>query len=138
MEKIIRFGVAMEEPLLLDFDRDIKRKGYTNRSEAIRDLIRDSLVKKEWSSNKQVSGIISMVYNHHQRELVDKLLDIQHDYQSLLISTQHIHLDHDNCLEVIIAKGKAIDIQKIADRLKSVRGVKHVNINMATIGKGIT
>ena len=103
----------------------------------IRDLVRESIVKKEWISNKQVSGIISMVYNHHQRELVDKLLDVQHDYQDSIISTQHIHLDHHNCLEVIVAKGKAKDIQKIADRLKSVRGVKHVNINMATVGKDL-
>lgn len=137
MKKLIRFGIAMEESLLLDFDKGIKQKGYANRSEAIRDLARESLVKKEWSSNKQVSGIISMVYNHHQRELVNKLLDVQHDYQDLIISTQHIHLDHHNCLEVIVTKGKAKDIQKIADRLKSVRGVKHVNVNMATIGKDL-
>ena len=137
MKKIIRFGVAMEESLLIDFDKEIKQKGYTNRSEAIRDLIREILIKKEWTSNKQVSGIISMVYNHHQRELVGKLLDIQHDSQGLIISTQHIHLDHHNCMEVIATKGKAKDIQKLADRLKSVRGVKHVNINMATLGKDL-
>ena len=137
MKKLVRFGIAMEEGLLLDFDKGIKQKGYTNRSEAIRDLVRDSLVKEEWTSNKQVSGIVSMVYNHHQRELVDKLLDVQHDYQDLIIANQHIHLDHHNCLEVIVTKGKAKDIQKIADRLKSVRGVKHVNMNMATVGKGL-
>lgn len=133
MKKLLRFGIAMEESLLLDFDKEIKQKGYTNRSEAIRDLVRDSLVRQEWITNKQVSGVISMVYNHHQRELVDKLLDVQHDYQDLIIANQHIHLDHNNCLEVIVAKGKARDIQKIADRLKSVRGVKHVNINRATV-----
>ena len=135
MKKLVRFGIAIEESLLLDFDKEIKQKGYVNRSEAIRDLIREVLIKKEWTSNKQVSGIISMVYNHHQRELVGKLLDIQHDYQDLVISTQHIHLDHYNCLEVIATKGRAKNIQKIADRLKSVRGVKHVNVNMATIGR---
>jgi CopG family nickel-responsive transcriptional regulator len=138
MKKLIRFGIAMEETLLGDFDKEIKQKGYANRSEAIRDLIRETLVKKEWASNKQVSGIISMVYNHHQRELVNKLLDAQHYYQHLIISTQHIHLDHHNCLEVIVTKGKAKDIQKIADKLKSVRGVKHVNVNMATMGKDLT
>jgi len=137
MNKLVRFGMAMEESLLLDFDKEIKQKGYTNRSEAIRDLIRESLVKEKWTSNKQVSGVISMVYNHHQRELVDKLLDIQHDYQDLIISTQHIHLDHHNCLEVIVTKGKAKGIQKITNRLKSVRGVKHVNLNMATVGKDL-
>ncbi|MBU1091117.1 MAG: nickel-responsive transcriptional regulator NikR [Candidatus Omnitrophica bacterium] len=135
MKKLVRFGIAMEEPLLLDFDKEIRQKGYTNRSEAIRDLVRESLVKQEWFSNKQVSGVISMVYNHHQRELVDKLLDVQHDYQDLIIANQHIHLDHHNCLEVIVTKGKAKDIQRLSDRLKSVRGVKHVNINMATVGK---
>lgn len=137
MKKLIRFGVAMEKSLLLDFDKASKQKGYANRSEAIRDLVRESLVKKEWISNKQVAGIISMVYNHHQRELVTTLLDIQHDYQSLIISTQHIHLDRHNCMEVIATKGKAKDIQVLADKLKSVRGVKHVNVNMATLGRSL-
>ena len=91
MKKLVRFGIAMENSLLLDFDKEIRQKGYANRSEAIRDLVRESLVKKEWASNKRVSGIISMVYDHHQRELVGKLLDAQHDYQDLIIYIPTLH-----------------------------------------------
>jgi len=137
MAKLTRFGIAMEEALLRDFDKEIRHKGYTNRSEAFRDLVRESLVKAEWASNREVAGVISMVYDHHHRELVTKLLDIQHDSHGVIVATQHIHMDHHNCLEVIVTKGKAGDIQRLAERLKAARGVKHVNVNMATVGKGL-
>jgi len=137
MARLTRFGIAMEEALLRDFDREIRRKGYTNRSEAFRDLARESLVKTEWSSNREVAGVISMVYDHHQRELVTKLLDIQHASHGVIVATQHVHMDHHNCLEVIVAKGKAAAIQQLAERLKAARGVKHVNVNMATVGRGL-
>ncbi len=137
MAKLTRFGIAMEEALLRDFDREIRRKGYTNRSEAFRDLVRESLVKVEWASNREVAGVISMVYDHHHRELVARLLDIQHGSHGVIVATQHIHMDHHNCLEVIVTKGKAGDIQHLAERLKAARGVKHVNVNMATVGRGL-
>ena len=137
MTRLTRFGIAMEEALLRDFDDVIRKKGYTNRSEAFRDLVRESLVKAEWSSNREVAGVISMVYDHHQRELVTKLLDIQHGSHGVILATQHIHLDHHNCLEVIVTKGRAQVIERLAEKLKAARGVKHVNVNMATVGKGL-
>ena len=137
MAGVIRFGISLEEHLLKDFDRLIKEKKYSNRSEAIRDLIRDSLVKEEWKKGKEVAGAISIVYDHHKRELLNKIIDVQHDFQKVIISTQHIHLDHNNCLEIIAVKGAPKKAQALADTLKSVKGVKHVTLNMSSTGKEI-
>jgi CopG family nickel-responsive transcriptional regulator len=134
MSKIIRFGVSLEQELLDNFDRRIKEKKYTNRSEAIRDLIREYLVKKAWLENEDVAGAISIIYDHHKRELVNKLMDIQHDFGSLIISTQHIHLDHQNCLEIIVMKGISKKAQELADTLRAVKGVKHATLSMSTTG----
>ena len=135
MPKLVRFGVSLEEELLKDFDRHIKGKEYQNRSEAIRDMIREEFVKKEWQEDKEVAGTITLIYDHHKRELINRLTDIQHNFHKLIISGQHIHLDHDNCLETIIAKGRAKEIEKLADKLKSVKGVKYGALTMATIAK---
>jgi len=131
MADLIRFGISIEKELSDKFDRFIKEKNYTNRSEAIRDLIRDTFVKEAWRQNKNVSGAISMVYDHHQRELVDKVIDIQHDFSRFIISSQHVHLNHHDCLEVVVVKGVSKEIQKLADRLKSIKGVKNVNLAVA-------
>ena len=135
MSKLVRFGVSLESGLLKDFDRHIKATEYKNRSEAIRDLIREGFVKKEWSENKVVAGAIILVYDHHKRELVNKLTDIQHDFHSLIISSQHIHLDHNNCLETIVVKGKAKEIGSLANKLRSAKGVKYGTLTAATIAK---
>lgn len=137
MANLFRFGVSLEKKLLDEFDTLIKRKNYSNRSEAFRDLIRQELVKEEWAKSGEVVGAITLVYDHHKRELVNKLTDIQHDFQGTIISTQHIHLDHDNCLELIAVKGPAADITKLADTLKSVKGVKHGTLSMSSTGKGL-
>ena len=137
MANLFRFGVSLEKKLLDEFDTLIKRKNYSNRSEAFRDLIRQELVKEEWREGGEVVGAITLVYDHHKRELVNKLTDIQHDFQGTIISTQHIHLDHDNCLELIAVKGPAADITKLADTLKSVKGVKHGTLSMSTTGKDV-
>lgn len=137
MTSLSRFGVSLEKKLLEEFDALIKRKSYSNRSEAFRDLIRQELVKEEWTKSGEVVGAITLVYGHHKRELVNKLTDIQHDFQGTIISTQHIHLDHDNCLELIAVKGPAADITKLADTLKSVKGVKHGTLSMSSTGKGL-
>ncbi len=137
MTNLFRFGVSLEKKLLDEFDTLIKRKNYSNRSEAFRDLIRQELVKEEWAKSGEVVGAITLVYDHHKRELVNKLTDIQHDFQGTIISTQHIHLDHDNCLELIAVKGPAADITKLADTLKSVKGVKHGTLSMSSTGKGL-
>ena len=137
MSQLTRFGVSLEKELLGKFDRLIGEKGYPNRSEAIRDLIRENLVKKEWTGDREVAGAITLVYNHARRELVNKLTDIQHQYHHLIISTQHIHLDHDNCLEIVVVKGKPKDAENLCFRLKSTKGVKHAALTMTTTGKQI-
>jgi len=137
MTNLFRFGISLEKKLLDEFDTLIKRKNYSNRSEAFRDLIRQELVKEEWTKSGEVVGAITLVYDHHKRELVNKLIDIQHDFQGTIVSTQHIHLDHDNCLELIAVKGPAADITKLADTLKSVKGVKHGTLSMSSTGKGL-
>ncbi|MCG2813055.1 MAG: nickel-responsive transcriptional regulator NikR [Thermodesulfovibrionales bacterium] len=133
---IIRFGISIENPLLERFDSLIKKKGYASRSEAVRDLIRDSLVLEEWeSATVETVGTITIVYSHDTRELADTLTDLQHLYFNSIVSSMHIHLDAHNCLEVIVVKGKAKDIKAIADRLIGIKGVKHGKLSLTTTGK---
>ncbi|MDD5129471.1 MAG: nickel-responsive transcriptional regulator NikR [Candidatus Omnitrophica bacterium] len=134
---LIRFGVSIEKDLLKKFDSFIKDKAYTNRSEAFRDLIRQELIQKQWQGGQEVAGAITLIYDHHKRELVNKLMDIQHEFTDMIISSQHVHLDHNNCLEIIAVKGSPRQAQRLADSLKSVKGVKHGTLNMSTTGKGI-
>ena len=135
MSDIIRFGVSLEKELLEKFDKLSKEKQYPNRSEAIRDLIRENLVKREWIEGKEVAGAITLVFDHHKRELVNILTDIQHDFHTLIISSQHIHLDHDNCLEIIVVRGKPIEVRELADKLRATKGVKYGSLSIATTGK---
>ena len=136
MEEIVRFGVSMEKNLLASFDELISRKGYSNRSEALRDLVRDHLVEEEWKvEKKEMIGTITIVYNHHSRGLSDTLTDLQHQSLNLIISTMHLHMDEDNCLEVLVVKGMVDKIKTIADKLISTRGVKHGKLTMTTTGK---
>ncbi len=139
MEKIVRFGVSMEKNLLAGFDGLISRKGYTNRSEALRDLVRDHLVEEEWKvEKKEMIGTITIVYNHHTWGLSDTLIELQHYFHSLIISTMHLHMDEDNCLEVLVVKGMVDKIKTIADKLISTRGVKHGKLTMTTTGKELS
>jgi CopG family nickel-responsive transcriptional regulator len=138
MEELARFGVSIPKDLLEAFDEYIRRKHYANRSEAIRDLIRQKLVEEEWRESKEeVAGVITYLYDHHKRELVDKLMDIQHDYFERIITTQHIHVDHHRCLEVILVKGKANEIKELADKIQALKGVLHLNLTLTTLGKNI-
>jgi len=136
VEEIVRFGVSMEKNLLASFDKLISRKGYANRSEALRDLVRDHLVEEEWKvEKKEMIGTITIVYNHHTRGLSDILIDLQHHFHNLIISTMHLHMDEDNCLEVLVVKGMVDKVKSIADKLISTRGVKHGKLTMTTTGK---
>ncbi len=135
MSKIVRFGVSLDRELVKKFDNYIKENKYTTRSKAIGDLISAVFVGQEWKKNKKSAGAIVLVYDHHKRELVNKLIDIQHDFQKIIISSQHVHLDHDNCLEVILTKGRTAEIQKLASLLKSTKGVKYASLLAATTGK---
>jgi len=134
MSELSRIGVAIPSDLLAKFDRLIASRGYTNRSEAFRDMIREELVQQRWEEpDALVVGTVTLVYDHHVRLLADKLTDLQHQYHQYILSTLHIHLDPDNCLEVLVVKAKASLARKIADTLISTRGVKHGRLVMTTI-----
>ncbi len=138
MEEIKRFGVSIESGLLEKFDRYINSNNYRNRSEALRDLIRKELVHDQWTkTGEEVAGAIVIVYDHHSHDVVGRLLEIQHDCSSIIISSQHIHLDHKNCLEIIVVKGKIDRIDELASKLKSIKGVKHATLSRSTLGKNI-
>jgi len=137
MAKLVRFGISLEEDLLQKFDLLLKEKNYTCRSEALRDLIRQELVQKQWQSGKEIAGAVTLIYDHHKRELVNKLMDIQHEFGDMIISSQHVHLDHNNCLEIVAVQGSPKEAQKLADSLKSVKGVKHGTLSMSTTGKDL-
>ncbi len=135
MAELSRIGVAIDSDLLKKFDSLIEKRGYTNRSEAFRDLIRDELVEKAWEApDKPVVGTVTIVYDHHVRLLNEKLTDLQHDYHPYILSTLHVHLDHDHCLEVLVVKGKAATVKKIADSLISTKGVKHGRLTITSSG----
>ena len=137
MGKLTRFGVSLDKKLLKQFDALIRREGYTNRSEALRDLIRAELVRGEWKEEEEVVGVIMVVYDHHQSALQEKVTDFQHRHIAEIITSLHVHLDHHNCLEVVIARGKAGTVRRLADGLKSIRGIKHCSLSMSTSGKAL-
>lgn len=138
MNDLVRFGVSIEEKLLDKFDALIKKKNYSSRSEALRDLVRESLIEDDWNLGQESAGTITFVYDHHHRELSAKLIDIQHDVHDLVISTQHVHLDHNNCLEIIIVRGNPTQIIELKNKIGAVKGVKQCSLTAATIGKDIS
>ncbi len=126
MAKLVRFGVAMEDSLLEEFDRYIRRKGYKNRSEAIRDLARNAMVQEAWEQEKgEVIAAVALVYDHEKRGLADKLTDLQHHAVPLIVSTLHVHLDERHCLEVLVLRGKASQVRKLANQILAIKGVLH-------------
>jgi len=136
MAELKRFGVSMEENLLSALDGYVREKGYRNRSEALRDLVRKELVETAWEDeNEEVAGAIIMVYDHHHHDLVENLVSIQHDYHDIIISSQHVHLDHSNCLEIIALKGKIKKVYDLEARLKVAKGVKHADVARSTLAK---
>ncbi|HET6465229.1 MAG TPA: nickel-responsive transcriptional regulator NikR [Nitrospiria bacterium] len=138
MKKTIRFGVSLDHHLLEGFDRLIEDRKYVNRSEAIRDLIRDQLVEEEWKFGEKVVGTITIVYDHDVRELGETLAHLQHKYHKAVKSTLHVHLDERNCMEVLVVVGKGAAVKMIADRLIGTKGVKHGKLTMTTTGKGLS
>lgn len=132
-----RIGVAIEADLLDRFDRLLAKRGYTNRSEAFRDLARAELISESSEApNARVVGSVTLVYNHHVRLLSEKLTEIQHKHQGNVVSTLHVHLDHDNCLEVIVLRGKARVVRQVADTLISTKGVKNGRLTIAEVDGG--
>ncbi len=134
-EPLVRFGVSLEKGLLDRFDALVSERGFASRSEALRDLIRSQLIAREWQDGEEVAGAVTLVYDHHRKDLVGRLTDIQHDHQRIIVSAQHIHLDHDHCLEIIAVRGRAAEVGRLADALRAVRGVKHGTVSMNTAGK---
>jgi len=124
MSRVSRIGVSLEDDLLQEFDRLLEKRGYENRSEAIRDLIREALVAESVDSNKPVVGTLTLVYDHHVPNLSQKLTEVQHHGGALVLAATHVHLDHNYCLEVIIMKGRSNEISEIADRMLALRGVE--------------
>lgn len=129
-----RFGVSMESHLLEKFDQFVKEKGYENRSEALRDLIRDALIQSYWENEDQiVAGSILLFYNHHQRNLLEEITSVQHGMHEYVLATTHFHLDHDNCLELIVVKGKASILRQFTYKLMSLKGVKYTKFTVAPV-----
>ena len=126
-----RFGVSLEEHLLEDLDQLVERKKFPNRSQAIRFLVSQSNVDDKWNGDEDVAGAIVLVYDHHKKDLQTKSTDIQHDYHDLILSVQHVHLDHNNCLETIAVKGRASKLKELSDGLISLKGIKHGKLVMS-------
>ncbi len=137
MSELVRFGVSLEKKLLEKFDDRIRSRKYTNRSEALRDLIRQELLNQQWETGGDVAGAITFIYDHHTRELLSRITDVQHDSQDVIISTQHIHLDHNHCLEIVAVRGRVKNVMKLADALKAIKGVRHCSVSMTGTGESV-
>ncbi len=138
MGNTIRFGVSLDSDLLDRFDALCDKRGYQARSEAIRDLIRNTLVEQEWEdSNGDVAATLTLVYDHHKSDLAQRVTTAQHDHHHLIITTLHVHLDHHNCLEVLVLKGPGPDVRGLAQRLISTKGVMFGRLSPATTGKNL-
>jgi CopG family transcriptional regulator, nickel-responsive regulator len=136
MSGLVRFGVSIDEHLLDQFDEHIAEKSYVNRSEALRDLIRGALVEDQWDAgDAEAIGTVTLVYDHHAHDLADKLSDHQHTHHEEIVSTLHVHLDADHCLEVVVLRGVARDLRRIADGLIGTKGVKHGRFVATTTGE---
>ena len=131
MGVLSRIGIAIDSDLLNRFDRSIRNSGYTNRSEAFRDLIRDRLVSEQTSApDVTVVGTVTLIYDHHAHGVTEKLTEVQHENHDLVVSTSHAHLDHESCLEVLIVHGKSARVEQFADRLIGLKGVQHGRLVM--------
>jgi CopG family transcriptional regulator, nickel-responsive regulator len=139
MAELTRFGISIDQRLLERFDALLADKGYGNRSEAIRDLIRAALVEEDWArDDKEMVGTVTLVYDHHTRDLADKLTEQQHSHHEAIVSTLHVHLDAHHCLEVVVVRGRASDVKRLADELIGTKGVKHGKLVTSTTGKDLS
>ena len=138
MGKTIRFGVSLDSDLLEKFDALCDERSYQTRSEAIRDLIRNMLVQKEWEDlDGENAGTLTMVYDHHQSDLAQKLTELQHDYLDIIVTSQHVHLDHHNCMEILVLRGTGERLRDLGAKLTATKGVKHGTLNLTTTGKNL-
>ncbi|MFO7903063.1 MAG: nickel-responsive transcriptional regulator NikR [Planctomycetota bacterium] len=138
MSDLVRISMSLESSLLERFDQLFQDAGYPTRSEAIKALMRQSLSEKAWTKDEFVAGSITLVYDHHRGGIVKQLMDIQHEFGAVIVSTQHVHLDHHHCLEIVVVRGKASEIRELISKLKSAKGVKHNSQVMTAIGKHLS
>lgn len=133
MGKLVRFGVSMDEDLLKKFDQTIKVRKYESRSKALIDLIQETLKETHIANDKNIVGTITFVFDHHRRELSSKLTDIQHRYHEIIVSSQHVHLNHHDCLEIVVLKGRYQEAKELADKIKATKGVEFSSLNVAAV-----
>ena len=135
VDRVARIGVSLEGDLLAQLDRFLERKGYSNRSQGIRDIVRARFVQEDWERGDRPSvATVNLVYDHHKREIMERLATIQHDALERIVSTLHVHLDHEHCLEVLVLRGKASDLKDLGDKLMATRGVLHATLSFSTTG----
>lgn len=127
---VVRFGVSLEKEILNTLDEYVSENQFSNRSQAIRQLISKNAVEKKWLCNNIVAGSITLIYDHHKRDILTQLTAVQHDYHEAILSSQHFHLDHDQCMEIIAVKGKANVLTELADKLIAVKGIQHGKLTM--------
>lgn len=137
MSDLIRTSLSIEKPLFDQLEKLVKKRGYGNRSEFIRDIVRDLLVQGEWDKNEEVLGTITLVYDHHQRQLSEKLIDLQHQHHTAVLVTTHVHLSHDLCAEVVLVRGRANLVRQLADDMHQQKGVLHAELSMTSTGAAI-
>jgi len=137
MGQLVRFSISLEEALLRDFDALCVQRGWSNRSEAIRDALRRELVEREWEADDEVTGVITLLYDHHRPGLAEQLTEIQHHALDVVVSSTHVHVDERNCLEVVIVKGEARVIERLAHRMIGLKGVKHGELTGTSTGRRI-
>lgn len=132
--KLTRISITLEENVLEQFDEQIKRRGIPTRSEAVKQLIKASLIEQEWQDGEIVAGVITLIYDHHKSHMLDEIVGRQHDFGEMVLCSQHAHLDHHNCMENIIVKGPVQEMQKLFHSLESIKGMKHCSLTMSTTG----
>lgn len=130
MADLTRFGISMERWLLQNFDEYIRDAGYDNRSQAIAELMRSAVAENRWDQGGAIAGALSVIYNHHNRDLLSNYMEIQHRYFDIILSNQHIHLDHDNCLEIIALRGSAQRVRQLIGELRGMRGLEQISHNI--------
>jgi CopG family nickel-responsive transcriptional regulator len=135
---LVRVSMSLDNNLLRGFDKYVRSEGFPTRSEALKALMRQCLSEQAWAQNQLVAGSITLVYDHHRQGIVKRLMDVQHDFGAVIVSTQHVHLDHHHCLEIIVVKGKATQIKELVSVFKSLKGVKHNSLVMTAIGESLS
>jgi CopG family transcriptional regulator, nickel-responsive regulator len=137
MSDLVRLSLSIEQPLFERLENLVKQSGYSNRSEYVRDMIRQRLVQGEWEKDRAVLGTITLVYNHHQRQLSEKLIHLQHHHHDAVMVTTHVHLSEELCAEVIVVRAKASEVRQLTDLLRQQKGVLHAELSMSSTGVGL-